>query len=419
MATPAPKIFVPTCVSEDKRAREEEAARQRNVENGLSIITMWILAHMIQQHRCDFHIGKDCYPVIAVFSTYTNLAESGIQFDDSDQQFLRDFEEGFKREYITNNVKFQEGLNCRELWKSFLKTLWASEGFARFAVKFAAKIVLNCFKKPDGAELKISDNLFLLDKLTKFLKNLLMRPTLTQQMSSFYTSSGLTDREKTQLLYAGKQEDHLKHQLKLNGLKLRDCERKLKEEQKRTESLQAMLKQEQGDMRRLIEQNEVIQQELDALKLALERAGNGNVRVATCLVCMSQDDGKCGMKLTPCCGQPFCEPCFETIKKTQGRQNPPCPNCRHPIQNGLVRITDSHPIYRRGELKHMISVGTTVDLTDFLDEITEAPIPKPDRTLSVYEKLFESLEDQPSASGGAAMSKPHHRREPPAPRADA
>jgi hypothetical protein len=109
-----------------------------------------------------------------------------------------------------------------------------------------------------------------------------------------------------------------------------------------------MLKQEQEDMRRLIEQNEVIQQELDALKLALERAGNGNVRVATCLVCMSQDDGKCGMKLTPCCGQPFCEPCFETIKKTQGRQNPPCPNCRHPIQNGLVRITDSHPIYRRG-----------------------------------------------------------------------
>jgi hypothetical protein len=419
MATPAPKILVPTRVSEDKRAREEEAARQRRVENGLSILTMWILGHMIQQHRCDFHIGKDCYPVIAVFSTYTNLAESGIQFDRDDEQFLRDFEEEFKREYITNNVEFQEGLKCRELWESFLKTLWASEGFARFAAKFAAKIVLNCFKKPDGAELKISDNLPLLENLTKFLKFVSMHPTLTQQMSSFYASSGLSVQEKTDILFGAKREQHLKHQLKLKDLKLKDCERKLKEEQQMTKNLQAMLKQEQEDMRRLIEQNEVIQQELDALKLALERAGNGNVRVATCLVCMSPDNGKCGMMLTPCCGQPFCELCFETTKKTQGRQNPPCPNCRQPIQNILVRITDSNPIYRRGELKHMISVGTTVDPADFLDEITEAPIPKPDRTLSVYEKLFESLEDQPSAGGGAAMSKPHHRREPPAPRADA
>jgi hypothetical protein len=58
-----------------------------------------------------------------------------------------------------------------------------------------------------------------------------------------------------------------------------------------------------------------------------------------------------------------------------------------------------------------------VNLADFIEEITEAPIP--DRTLSFYEKLFGSLEDQPSAGGGAAMSKPHHRREPPAARADA
>lgn len=408
MATPASKILVPTRASEEKRAQEKEAARQRKMENGLSILTMWIVGHMIQQHRWDFHLAKECYSIITVFSTYTNLAESGIQFDEFDLQFLRDFEEEFKREYLTNNVQFQERLNCRELWKSFLEVLWTSDGFIRFAEKFAAKIVIQSIKKPDGAMLTISDNLFLLDNLTKFLKHLSMLPTLTQQMSSFYASSGLTDSEKILLLYGGKQKDHLKHQLMLKDSKLATYERKLKEEQQRTKSLQAMLEREQEDMRRLIDQNTIIQQELDALNLAIQRAGN--VKIATCPVCTLQDDGKCGMKLTPCCGHPLCESCFENIKKTQGRQNPNCPNCRHPIQNGLVPITDSHPIFLRVEPRKMVCVATMVDPVDFLEAAIGGPeidpIPKPDRKLSIYDKLFGYLEDQPSAGGGAARSKP-------------
>lgn len=420
MATPAPKILVPNRDKEEKRAREEEAALQRMEENGRSILTMWIIGHMIQHHRWDFHLAKECYSIMAVFSTFTNLAESGIQFDDFEIQFLRDFDEGFKREYLANNVRFHESLNCRDLWKRFLEAFWVSDGFARFEAKFAAKIVLPSFKKPDGAMLTISDNLFFLDKLTKFLKHLSMRPTLTQQMSSFYASPGLTDRDKTQLLYSGKQEDHLKHQLALKTNKLSFSEMKLKEEQQRTKGLQAMLEREQQDTRRLIEQNEIIQQELDALKLAVERAGN--VRIATCPICIAQDNGRCGMKLTPCCGQPLCESCFNQTKTPQ-RPNPPCPNCRRSIQNGLVPITDSHPIYQRVEPKRTICVETMVDPADFLETAIGGPaidpIPKPARKPSIYAQLFGSPEDQPSAGGGAAMPKQPQQRGPPAARADA
>jgi hypothetical protein len=123
------------------------------------------------------------------------------------------------------------------------------------------------------------------------------------------------------------------------------------------------------------------------------------------------------------CGHPLCESCFETIKRMQQIDNPNCPTCRKPIQNGLGPITDNHPIYQRVEPKKKVCVETMVDQADFLEEITEAPaidpIPKPDREPSLYEKLFGSLEYQPSAGGGAARLKPDHRREPPAARGDA
>jgi hypothetical protein len=409
MATPASKILVPTRDSEQKRAREEEAAQQRMEENGRSILTMWIIGHMIQQHRWDFHLAKECYPVIAVFSTFTNLSESGIEFDEFDRQFLRDFEEGFKREYLTNNVRFHESLNCRELWKRFLEAFWISDGFARFEAKFAAKIVLPSFKKLDGAMLTLSDNLFFLDKLTKFVKHLSMRPTLTQQMSSFYASPGLTDCEKTRLLYGQKREEHFKHQLMSYGSKLTDCERKLIQEQQRTKSFQAMLDREQDQARQMIEQRVIMQHEIEALNLTIQRTGNA--KITTCPVCITPDNGKCGMKLTPCCGQPLCESCFETTKRTQGRQNPTCPNCRHPIQNGLVPITDSHPLVKRFEPKRTICVSTMVDPADFLEAEIGGPaidpIPKPAQKLSIYAQLLGSVKEKPSAGGGgAAMPKP-------------
>jgi hypothetical protein len=408
MATSTPKILTPTHLShfsEGKRAQEEEAAQQRMEQNGRSILTMWIIGLMIQHHRKDFSLTKKCYGIIAVFSTFTNLAESGIQFECDDQQFLHDFTQTFNNEYKSNNVSDHKSMNCRDLWKSFLEAFWKSDGFARFEEKFAAKIVLPSFKNPDGAMLTISDNLFLLEKLTMFLKHLSMHPTLKQLMSIFYESPGFSYYEKANLLYFGKKNQHLKHQLRLKTSKLSLTEKKLKEEEQRTKGLQAMLEQEQEDMRRLIEQNGFIQQELDALKLAVEMAGN--VRVAMCPVCRTQDDGKCGMKLTPCCGNPLCESCFETIKVNQQRENPICPTCRKPILNGRVPITDNHPFYRRGEKKLMIDVGTMVEQADFLD--LEAaiggpaidPIQKAAREPStIYAQLLKSSKKKPSAGEG-------------------
>lgn len=407
MATPASKILVPTRDSEQKRAREEEAAQQRMEQNGRSILTMWIIAHMIQQHRWDFHLAKECYPVIAVFSTFTNLTEIGIRFEELDLEFLRVFDEEFKREYLRNNVEFQEGTNCRELWQRFIESFWTSDGFMRFEAKFAAKIVLPSFKKPDGAMLTLSDNLFFLDKLTKFLKHLSMRTTLTQQMSSFYESSGLMEREKTQLLYAGKKEDHFKHQLKIKDFKLTDYERKINQEQQRTRCLQARLDREQEDTRRLIEQIQSMQDELDALKLAFQRAGN--IKIVTCPVCLTQDNGRCGMKIT-LCGHPLCESCFETMKMSQQRQTPNCPTCRKPISGGLGPITDSHPNFLRVEPRKMVCVQTMFDPADFLEAAIGGPeidpIPKPARKPSIYAQLLESVKEKPCAGGGgAAMPK--------------
>jgi hypothetical protein len=410
MATPASKILVPKRDSEEKRAREEEAAQQRIDENGRSILTMWIIGHMIQQHRWDFHLAKKCYPVISKFSTFTNLAESGIQFDRDDERFLGDFEEVFKREYITNNVRFHESLSCRDLWKRFLEDFWASDGFLRFEAKFGAKIVLPFFKKEDGAMLTLSSNLFFLKNLTMFLKHVSLNPTLRNQMLSFYASSGLTAVEKAKLLWSGRQGDHLKHQLALKTSKLSLAERKLLDEQQRTKSLQAMLDREQDQMRQMIEQTAIMQHEIEALNLAIQRAGN--VKIAACSVCMSPDNGKCGMKLTPCCGQPLCEYCFNKIKTPQ-RPNPPCPNCRHSIQIGLVPITDSHPLFLQVEPKRTICVETMVEPADFLETVIGGPaidpIQKPAQKSSIYAQLLSGIcegKTSASAGGGAAMPKP-------------
>jgi hypothetical protein len=418
MAT-QPKILIPTCDREEKerRAREEEAAQQRMVENGRSILTFWIIGYIIQLHRRDFHLAIDCFKIIPLFAEFTNLAESGIQFDDSDYQFLGDFEQEFKREYLTNNFVFEHEVNCRDRWKKFfLENFWISNGFIRFEEKFAALIVLPSSKKTDGAMLTISDNLWRLDKLTMFLKHLSMQPNLMQLMSSFYASSGLTDRERKDLVFLEKKDTNLKHQIKVRDSKLKDCEMKLKECEQRNKNLQEMLDRDQDQTRRMIEKIETMQHEIEALNLAIQRARN--VKIASCPVCMMPDNGRCGMKITPCCGQPLCESCFETMKITQGRQNPPCPNCRCSIQIGLVPITDSHPIYLRVEPRKMVSISTMVQSADFIDADFGGPaiepIPNPPQEQSesakklsdFWSQIMLSKNGKPCAGGGgAAMSK--------------
>lgn len=405
MAKSASKLKMPT------RDSEEEAAEQRMIENGRSILTMWIIGFMIQENRRDFQLTKECLQIISIFSCFTNLAESGIDLSDSDMQFLRDFAEEYKCQYLTNNIELCEGINCRDLWKICIQAFWRSHKFIHFESKFASKIVIPLFKKENGATLVISDNLFLLDKLTKYLKHLSMRPTLTQRMSSFYASSGLSPGEKGMLLFSGRKEDHLKHQLKIGSMKLKSAEDCLKEDTKRTKFLQDLLDSEQLDIRQKNEQIIALQQQLDAANVALQKYGDA--RIPECLICRDADDGKSGMKLTNCCGQTIHESCFATLKIMTKRENPNCPNCRNHVRE-LVRITENHTNIRRMEPKKMKDAETTMDHQFQLEAAIGGPeiepLSKPSRPPSIYALLLE-------LSSSAENSKSPHRRDPPAARA--
>jgi hypothetical protein len=384
---------------------------------------MWILGFMIQENHRNFQLTKECMIIISTFSNFTNQTGSGLDLTEDDMQILRDFAEEIKREYFHNNVEVHEGFNCRDLWKQFLQAYWTSDGFLRFEAKFAPKLVLPFFKRDDGATLVLSDNLFLLDKLTKFLKELSMLPTLAQRMSSFYASSGLTAIEKAKMLFSGRQEDHMKHQLKIAAMKLKAVNDALKEATERGDFLQKLLERDQVQSKDLLEQIASLQSELDAHKIALRKYLDA--RPAECIICQTLYTTKTSMKKTSCCGTIVCDSCYEDLKRHMRQDNPKCPNCRNCTRqhDTLVPILDCDPNTRRLEV---CDAGTTTDQDVSLEaqiggsEIEPILTPKPSRPPSIYEQLLRAGQDCAGGGGGVVVRpKPHHRRDPPAARADA
>ena len=420
MAKPG-SIKVSTHKSEAKRAQEEEAAEQRLMENGRSILTMWMLGFMIQENHRNFHLTKECKNVIEKFSSFTNQTGFGIDLTEDDMQILRDFAEEIKREYFHNNVEVHEGFNCRDLWKSFLQAYWTSDGFLRFEAKFAPKLVLPFFKRDDGATLVISDNLFHLDKLTKFLKELSMLPTLTQRMSSFYASSGLTVIEKEKLLFSGKQEDHMNHQLKIANMKRKAANDALKEAKEKDEFMQMLYGRMRVQNLDYVDQIDSMQKEIKALKIAIEKLNCDSLPM--CNSCTDLYIGKSSpLKITSCCGNLLCSSCFDQIKKINHARHgdtPPCPCCRAPVIC-LVPIIDDHPTIRNIGRKLKANAETTTDPDVFLESAIGGPeiepILKPSRPPSIYAQLLDS-QARAGGGGGAARPNPPQQRGPPAARA--
>jgi hypothetical protein len=411
---------IPTRESEDKLAREEEAKHQRIEENGQSIITMWMVGYIIVHNSKDFQLPKDCKVIIGVsFSGFTNQSGSSIDLTEDDMQFLNDFAEEFKREYLHNNVEVHEGFNCRDLWKAFLQAFWTSSRFKQFETKFAAKLVLPSIKRDDGSMLSISDNLFLLDKLTKFFKIIELRPTLSQMMSSFYALSGLSVVEKAELMWSRKKDDDLMHQLKIETGKTKRTTDALKDATEKADFLQKLLEREQAQSKDLLEQIASLQSELAAHKIALSKYRDANP--AECVICQTLYTSKTSMKITSCCGTIICDSCYEDLKRHTQRDNPNCPQCRCKTRQDatLVRILESHPTIRRLEV---CDSETITDQEVFLEaaiggpELKPIPNPKPSRPPSIYAQL---LEDQLSKSQACAGGGGAARRGPPAARADA
>lgn len=420
MAKPG-SIKVQTRESEDKRAREEDAAYQRLEENGRSIIIMWFLGFMIQENHRNFQLTKECMIIISTFSNFTNQTGSGLDLTEDDMQIIHNFAKEFKREYLRNNVGVHQGINCRDLWNAFLQAFWTSDGFLHFEAKFARNLVLPYFKRDDGATLVLSDNLFLLDKLTKFLKELLMLPTLTQRMSSFYTSSGLTVIEKAKLLFSGKQEDHMKHQLKIANMKLNAANDALKEAKDKEEFTQMLYRRMRDQNLDYVDQIDSMQKEIKALKIAIEKLNCDSLPM--CNSCTDLYIGKSSpLKITSCCGNLLCSSCFDQIKKINHARHgdtPPCPCCRAPVEK-LVPIIDDHPTIRNVTPKKKVDAGTSFDPDVFLESAIGGseiePIPKPSRQHSIYAQLLDGPA-RAGGGGGAARPNPPQQRGPPAARA--
>jgi hypothetical protein len=403
----------------DNLAREEEAKHRRIKENGRSIVTMWMVGYIITHNSEHFQLPQDCKVIIGVsFSGFTNQAGS-IDLTEDDMQFLHDFAEEIKRKYLHNNVEVHEGFKCRDLWKAFFQAFWTSSRFKQFETKFAAKLVLPSIKRDDGSMLSISDNLFLLDKLTKFFKIIELRPTLSQMMSSFYASSGLSLVEKAKLLWSGRKEDHLMHQMKNEAAKTKRATDALKQANEKADFLQKLLERDQAQSKDLLEQIASLQQELDAHKIALKKYRDA--RPAECIICRTLYTSETSMKQTSCCTAIICDSCYEELKKHTNRDNPNCPQCRHKTRQDetLVRIPDSHPTIRRLEV---CNSGTMTDQEVLLEaaigglEIEPISTPKPSCPPSIYAQLLEDqfFDVQACAGGGGAA-----RRGPPAARAEA
>jgi hypothetical protein len=415
-------IKVPTRESEDKRAQEEDAVHQRLKENGRSIVTMWMLGFTIQKNHCDFQLKKECLQIISTFSCHTNLTGSGLDLTEDDMQILCNFAEQIK------HVRVREVLSFRDAWKEFLQTYWKSDGFIRFENKFAPNLVLPFFKRDDGATLVLSDNLFLLDKLTKFLKELSMLPTLTQRMSSFYALSGLTASEKAELLFSAKQKDHMNHQMKIAAMKLTRANDALKEAKEKDEFTQMLYGRMRVQNQDYADQIDSMQKEIKALKIAIAKLNCDSLPM--CNVCNELYIGKSSpLKIAGCCGNLLCSSCFDKIKEINRARHgntPPCPCCRSQMIC-LVPIIDDHPTIRNFGRKLKANAETTTEPEDFLEAQIGGPeiesISKSSRPPSIYAQLMQDQlsagQARASGGGGAAMPKPHHRRDPPAARGDA
>ena len=405
MATPASKLMMPT------QFHEQQLAAERATENGRAIFTMWLIVNLIERSPGDFNLTAKCKPILAKFSNLTNLADMTIQFDQADDDFLQIFATDFKDQYFTNNVEHHEP-PCRELWKSYFTKLWGSERFQKFEMKFAIMVVLPRVTMHDGNIFSISDNLRLFEELTKFLKEIELRPSLTQRFVSIYNSAGLTGPEKDNLLFSGKKMADLKHQRDVLAGKLTKAKEiigqasfNLADERKRGNFLQQLLESQQARNTDLEAKIAELEQKVKACEQEIGKQGMAGLPI--CPICQDSALEGANMKLTGCCGHPIHTTCFDGLKIAHGTPNPPCPNCRN---KGFILcpLSSNHPLLRQIDQKLMKHMETSVCEADFLEGVIGgtdfAPIKPPQR--SIYNALLDShVEKKPkSRAGGGARA---------------
>jgi hypothetical protein len=375
-----------------------EISSERTVQNGRTILTLWLITRLIARNPQDFFIQKRYKIILEKFKKFTNLAEKSLSFDEQDQVFLDKFTQDFKGFCVSFNM-VRHQFDSKTMWKDFFAELWMSTGFMKFEQKYAGSIVIPEVKMEDGNMLSISDKLyFFFEDLCIFSKELKLGPSETQLISSLYDSSGLTPSEKDNLLRNSKKMSEMKHQKDKLAAKLTAAESAIQRNwsifrahQDEARGVKVMLQQllnfQTSKNTELEARIAELTLELEGCKQELGKQGLDGIPI--CHICQEYVIGS-QSKLLSCCGYPIHAKCFETYS-TSIYPNPlTCPHCRK-IDFQLCPLTGNHPLLRQHAAKVKQDFTTSVCEADFLEGVIGGdkiePILPKERKLSIYELM--------------------------------
>jgi len=358
---------------------------------------MWLTTKLIARNLQDFYLQKPCKLILAKFKKFTNLGEKKLSFDEEDQVFLDKFTQDFKGACVSFNM-VRHHSDSRKMWESFFTKLWESRGFVGFEQKYAGSIVIPSARMDDGNMLSILDNLYFLEELCSFSRELNLAPSETQLISSLYDLSGLTAPEKDKLLRDGKKMADIKHQKDKIAAKLTAAETAIEGINRFSRNQQEFLKQEKAMFQQLLDfqhtKNADLEAQIAELKMNLEAVKQelgkqGVDTIPICHICQEFIVGS-QSKLLSCCGYPIHTKCFEKLCMAHQPHRPPCPQCRE-IDFGLTPLTINHPLLKQQTAKEKKDFSISVCEADFLEGVIGGekfePISREDSTLSIYEQM--------------------------------
>ena len=400
----------------------EEISR-RPIQNGRSIITMWLSTRLISRNLSDFYLHKTCKLILAKFKKFTNLGEKKLSFDEEDQLFLDKFMQDFKGACVSFNVVRHQS-DSRKMWEIFFTELWESRGFIEFEQKYAGRILIPQATMDDGNMLSISDKLSLFEELCSFSSELKLAPSETQVISSLYDLSGLTASEKDKLLRDGKKMADIKHQKDKIAAKLTAAESAIEAHNRFFRIQEVESKKEKAMFQRLLDFHQAKNADLEAqiaeLKMNLEAAKQelgkqGVDAIPICHICQEATIAGSQTKILGCCGYPIHAKCFEDMCIAHQPHRPPCPQCRERREERyqFTPLTRNHPLLRHQTAKEKKEFSISVCEADFLEGIIGGdkiePILREERKLSIYEQMVRSSalpkRDKTHAGGGAAARR--------------
>ena len=396
----------------------EEISR-RPIQNGRSILTMWLATKLIALNLKDFYLQKPCKLILAKFKKFINLGEKNLSFNEDDQLFIDKFTQDFKGSCVSFNM-LRHHSDSRKMWKAFFTEIWDSRGFLVFEQKYVGRILIPKVTMDDGNMISLSDKLSFFEELCSFSSELKLAPSETQLISSLYDLSGLTQPEKDQLLRDGKKMADIKHQKDKIAAKLTAAETAIEAHNRFFRIQEYESKKEKAMFQQLLDfqhaKNVDLEAQIAELKMNLEACKQelgkqGVDAIPICHICQEFITVGSQSKLLSCCGYPIHANCFEKLCIANHPHRPPCPQCRE-RNFEFCPLTRNHPLLRHLTAKVMQNSTTSVCEADFLEGVIGGdniePILQEDGTLSIYDQMIRSISipppkrDKNRAGGGAA-----------------